>query len=581
MTKFQTISKFQIIKAFQKCSSRAFTLLELLLVIAIISVLAALVIFNLRPADVLQDANNVKNEVNSKDIKKAIEAYVLDHDGNLPTSLQGQTSGEYTICKQSEVSCPVGSISLDELITAGYLSTIPVNENLAGEKTTGYAIEYDATKGTVEIIAGELIATPTVVIPPPTIVSAGSYTYTTSSVLGSATTYENYDITVNSGVTVTMWGSHTFASVTVLSGGIIDVGQYGEAANTTRGSLSILANNITVSGTGKIDAYGRGYGGGGGGGGAWNASAGGSTGNLTINGIVGGEGGSGGPGGAGGGYGGGGGGVPYNSIGIGSMGGGNGGVNNDWYDYNTGGGGGGSGNGTQAFNGSYPTGGLGIGGGGNGGNGTWGAGNSLAGSGGGGGGGPFGGNGGNGASGASNGFTGIRGGYLSSQSNGDSSIDFSINRGSGGGGGGGGGGRDYTVGGTGGAGGNNGGVGRTGAYGVYSVFGIGGGGGGGAAGGGAIKLEASQYITVSGQLIADGAGKAELNGGFGAGGGIALKAPILNLTGATIRTLGGNMTGAGVTTNGGTIKVFTDSYSGLILNTTNFPAGRVYSSTYI
>ncbi|MBP9758379.1 type II secretion system protein [Candidatus Dojkabacteria bacterium] len=147
-------AKREMRNAIRQGSLQAFTLLELLLVIAIIAVLAGIVVFSLRPADVLRNANSVKNVANSKDIKKAIEAYVLDHGGNMPSSLQGQTSGEYTICKQSEVSCPVGSISLDELISGGYLSTIPVNENLAGEKTTGYAIEYDATKGTVEIIAG-------------------------------------------------------------------------------------------------------------------------------------------------------------------------------------------------------------------------------------------------------------------------------------------------------------------------------------------------------------------------------------------------------------------------------------------
>ena len=146
-----------------KCSKlkKAFTLLELLLVLAIFSVLAGLVIFNLRPADILQRVNNTKNLANANNIEKAIETYMINHGGNLPASIQGNASGEYTICKQGEVSCPVGSISLDELINEGYLSVIPVNTNLAGEKTTGYTIKYDATKETVEIVSGQTVtATP-------------------------------------------------------------------------------------------------------------------------------------------------------------------------------------------------------------------------------------------------------------------------------------------------------------------------------------------------------------------------------------------------------------------------------------
>ncbi|MBP9758378.1 prepilin-type N-terminal cleavage/methylation domain-containing protein [Candidatus Dojkabacteria bacterium] len=571
---------------------RAFTLLELLLVIAIIAVLAGLVVFNLRPADVLRNANDTKNVANSKDIKKALEAYALDHDGNLPTSLQGQLSGEYTICKQSEVSCPVGSISLDELITAGYLSTIPVNENLAGEKTTGYAIEYDATKGTVEIIPGETTSQ---------IVSAGSYTFTTSSVLGSATTYENYDITVNSGVTVTMWGSHTFASVTVENGGIIDVGQWGESNNTAKGKLMITANTINIKNGGVVNAYGRGYGGGAGGAGNMAGDGGSASGYTNPNGTSGILGGTPSSGGLGGGFGGGGGGnsQEWNTIGIGSGNGGNGGNDSGRAQYESGGGGGGgSGDGVCTassgndgiFAGTGGNGGLGCNGGGIGGKGgdmySWCKG---SGGGGGGGGGSFGGAGGGGANGAvegGNGSNGLKGGYMGTAINGDISTSFpldtsdssDISMGSGGGGGGSGAWHcvipcAYGQPGDGGHGGVEG-------LTHLSCGGMGS-GGGGSAGGGIVIISANNSLTVAGSIIADGAGKAQLNAGFGAGGGIALKAPTINLTGATIRSLGGNMTGNGVTTNGGTIKVFTNTYIGSTLNTTSFPAGRVYSQSYI
>ncbi len=62
----------ELSKSFLRRSrTSAFTLLELLLVIAIISVLAGLVIFNLRPAAVLQNTNAVKEQEVSNQIEKS------------------------------------------------------------------------------------------------------------------------------------------------------------------------------------------------------------------------------------------------------------------------------------------------------------------------------------------------------------------------------------------------------------------------------------------------------------------------------------------------------------------------------
>jgi type II secretory pathway pseudopilin PulG len=53
-----------------------FTVLELLLVIAIIAVMASIVAFSVRPAEVLQSANEVKNMQYAKQIENAISGYI-------------------------------------------------------------------------------------------------------------------------------------------------------------------------------------------------------------------------------------------------------------------------------------------------------------------------------------------------------------------------------------------------------------------------------------------------------------------------------------------------------------------------
>lgn len=60
----------------------ASTMLELLLLIAIISALAGIIMFTLNPADRIQEANEPKYMSNAKDIEKALNSYVADNGGN-------------------------------------------------------------------------------------------------------------------------------------------------------------------------------------------------------------------------------------------------------------------------------------------------------------------------------------------------------------------------------------------------------------------------------------------------------------------------------------------------------------------
>ena len=382
------------------------------------------------------------------------------------------------------------------------------------------------------------------------ITSIGNYTFTSNTNLGSATTYDNYTIIINNGVTVTMHGVHTFAAIT--NNGSIVVTPYSGTAGT--GSLSILLNTLTNNGT--IDASGRGYGGGGGGGGGSYESHSGAGGNS------------------------------YAGAGAGGGGGANSGYNG--YCPNGGAAGVASGGGQ---NGNAGAGGCGpVGGrvGGNGGNGSLlsnkGTGTANGG-GGGGGGGNYGGTGGN-----ANTGTGGNGGYLGTAVNGDASTDFTADIGSGGGGGGGSAiGSQYVDGANGVTGeGLNAGLygGKNGGH-VSSYWDAGSGAGGGGSGGGSIKIEATTSITIAGSILSNG-GKGGLGGsaggciggnaGGGAGGGIALKTPALTLTGSTVQTKGNKLDGTGSTTNGGTIKLFYSSLIGSLPSSSN--AGRIYTSSY-
>jgi len=121
----------------------AFTLLELLLVIAIISVLAGIIMFSLKPADRLREANQTKYLSNANDLEKAFNSYVVDNGGNLPASFNSLTYGYYDICRQGQSgSC----VSLDELVTSGKMSSIPVDSDKLTATTTGFRVKYDPVR---------------------------------------------------------------------------------------------------------------------------------------------------------------------------------------------------------------------------------------------------------------------------------------------------------------------------------------------------------------------------------------------------------------------------------------------------
>jgi prepilin-type N-terminal cleavage/methylation domain-containing protein len=130
---------------------RGFTLLEVLLVVAIIAILAGIVIIAINPTKNLADSRNSQRSVNVKTIVDAVYQYSID-SGALPAV--GSRSGAVAIsttateiCSFSAASC-TGLVDLAVLTTNGkYMADIPKDPLCptgCNANGVGYKIAKDA-----------------------------------------------------------------------------------------------------------------------------------------------------------------------------------------------------------------------------------------------------------------------------------------------------------------------------------------------------------------------------------------------------------------------------------------------------
>lgn len=106
-----------------------FTLLEVLLVIAIIAILAGIVIVAINPTKQLSEARNSQRKADVNTILNAVYQYAIDN-GSLPS---GITSSAQEICvaNTATTTCTGSSLTpLNELVwDEAYLTSIPVDPN--------------------------------------------------------------------------------------------------------------------------------------------------------------------------------------------------------------------------------------------------------------------------------------------------------------------------------------------------------------------------------------------------------------------------------------------------------------------
>lgn len=127
---------------------KGFTLIEVLLVVAIIAILAGIVILAINPARQLAKTKNAERSVDVNTILNAVYQYTIDNNGVLPAAI---TSNSTEICK-TNASCS-GFIDLSVLtLNEQYLTAMPADPVASSTNGTGYYI-YKTTNNRITVSA--------------------------------------------------------------------------------------------------------------------------------------------------------------------------------------------------------------------------------------------------------------------------------------------------------------------------------------------------------------------------------------------------------------------------------------------
>ena len=144
-------------------ATAGFTLIEILIVIGIIAILAAIVLVAVNPAKQFAKANNAQRASNINAILNAVGQVTIDYKGAFPVTIPATPT---------EIGSATGKIDLCGTLVADYLPALPADPTLTDQSidkaectasagyTTGYKISKDiynrvtvsTSDGTISVI---------------------------------------------------------------------------------------------------------------------------------------------------------------------------------------------------------------------------------------------------------------------------------------------------------------------------------------------------------------------------------------------------------------------------------------------
>ena len=135
---------------------KGFTLIEILLVIGILAILLAITIVAINPARQFASANNTKRNSDVSTLLNAIQQYVVDNKGSLPSGMPASAGAQLTIASgatnadicSSLVSKYIAALPSDPTSVSGGSPIINCNSY-----NSGYVASISATDNRITISA--------------------------------------------------------------------------------------------------------------------------------------------------------------------------------------------------------------------------------------------------------------------------------------------------------------------------------------------------------------------------------------------------------------------------------------------